>query len=441
MCVLVSLVSCSENEEDILTQPLSKSKFQTNVIYGEDNRKDWYEVLDKDVKSAASATLGIVDQSSVQFVDDYAVVHTSNTRLCPTEKFHNQKKGPYCSGFLVGPDLVLTAGHCIETEAQCQSASFIFDFAMKSRQHNPARISKSNVYSCRKLVGREYTNLNQDWALIRLDRPVTDRQPLKIERTNSLKLKTPLTIIGHPTGLPSKISRGGSVHRNSEHYFVADLDSFGGNSGSAVLNAETLRVEGILVRGRMDYRNVKGCLVSNICEEGIGTKCTFPNTQIEGEHVSKTITLASIIPPIEEEYPEPEPEPEDPIDENRLISRVMLPIPDSSLKKIQSRIVSSIALNGSAINLRLVVEHPFISDLKITLISPDEIRLVVHNHTGVRVRNINGVYGQDLKSFEDFSKLGSQPAGTWTLEITDQSPFDKGYLIEWEILPEANPTS
>jgi V8-like Glu-specific endopeptidase len=74
-------------------------------------------------------------------------------------------------------------------------------------------------------------------------------------------------VIGHPTGLPTKVSAGANVRSVNDVYFVANLDTFGGNSGSAVFNAETGEIEGILVRGERDYRynSARGCYVPNTC--------------------------------------------------------------------------------------------------------------------------------------------------------------------------------
>jgi len=433
---LLLIAACSGQDQNLNEDPSEELKpnFRTNVIYGEDNRKDWYEVLDSNLKEAARATVGIFDSRSIRTVDGSELIETRNLRLCPTEKFYTQKIAAFCSGFLVGPDLVLTAGHCVETETQCKDLKFIFDFALPTKTHNSSRTSRDKIYSCANLVARDFTNKNQDWALIRLDRSVLDRRPLDVERRVSATKGSPLTIIGHPSGLPSKISRGGNVHSVYDEYFVADLDSFGGNSGSAVLNANTLKVEGLLVRGRTDYKNVRGCLQANFCEEGIGTKCKFPSGPIEGEHVSKISALLDLIPPLEDEKPKPEPEDPDDL-KDRFISKVMLPIPDSSLQKVYSKIESVPALNGSDIKIRLVVEHAYISDLRITLIAPDKTRVILHRNTGPRIKNILGIYGGDLKPFDSLSNFGNQDKGEWTLELTDMSPFDKGHLIEWEIIP------
>ena len=46
-------------------------------------------------------------------------------------------------------------------------------------------------------------------------------------------------------------------------FFSANLDTYGGNSGSAVFNAVNGQIEGILVRGATDYVSRGGCRVSN----------------------------------------------------------------------------------------------------------------------------------------------------------------------------------
>ena len=48
-------------------------------------------------------------------------------------------------------------------------------------------------------------------------------------------------------------------------YFVSNLDTYGGNSGSAVFNSATNEVVGILVRGDADFFSQNGCAVSNRC--------------------------------------------------------------------------------------------------------------------------------------------------------------------------------
>jgi V8-like Glu-specific endopeptidase len=105
-----------------------------------------------------------------------------------------------------------------------------------------------------------------DYAVIQLDRKVTDRRPLSFRKSGKVSIGESVVVIGHPSGLPTKIADGAKVRSHSGKYFVANLDTYGGNSGSAVFNHNTGEVEGILVRGENDYiQSSRGCMVSNKC--------------------------------------------------------------------------------------------------------------------------------------------------------------------------------
>jgi V8-like Glu-specific endopeptidase len=92
---------------------------------------------------------------------------------------------------------------------------------------------------------------------------------LKFRTQGQIEEGTPIVVIGHPTGLPTKVSAGANVRSVNDIYFIANLDTFGGNSGSAVFNAETGDIEGILVRGERDYiySSARGCYVPNHCTD------------------------------------------------------------------------------------------------------------------------------------------------------------------------------
>ena len=76
--------------------------------------------------------------------------------------------------------------------------------------------------------------------------------------------------IGQPSGLPTKIVDQGAVRKNFwSGFFTVNLDIFGGNSGSAVINVETGEVEGVIVRGEMDYvyDKIADCMRVKKCKE------------------------------------------------------------------------------------------------------------------------------------------------------------------------------
>lgn len=264
------------------------------VIYGNDDRLDLYQVKDEAILNLADATLALFreDKVIVDPVQNKAWLSTvpygKSRGLCKEEPFYNQETGASCSGSLVAPDIVMTAGHCVTSDSACRDIKFVFGFAVKNEGEWPKVLPASEVYRCAKLIGRSLPEyLGADWALVRLDRPVAGHKPLALNKTGVIAKDAPLFVIGHPAGLPAKVAGGASVRDASpDGYFTANLDTYAGNSGSAVFNAQTGLIEGILVRGEEDYVLTNdGCRVSNKC----------PNGGCRGEDVTK---ISAVIPGI-----------------------------------------------------------------------------------------------------------------------------------------------
>ncbi|MBI4678191.1 MAG: trypsin-like peptidase domain-containing protein [Elusimicrobia bacterium] len=190
--------------------------------------------------------------------------------LCKGERFYGQPAGAVCSGFLVAPDVVATAGHCVVSDEHCRSLRFVFGFAIRKAGVMPDRVAAGDVYGCAELLGREAVFRGSDWALVRLDRLVVGRLPLEVNAAGSIAEGTPVLTIGHPSGLPAKIAAGGRVRdASAKDYFVTNLDGYHGGSGSPVFHAVTGRVEGILVNGDTDYewRDEDSCWTAHRCPE------------------------------------------------------------------------------------------------------------------------------------------------------------------------------
>ncbi len=258
------------------------------VIYGADDRLDIWQVSDSKLLKLADSTVGLFSASDVTIAGAKAQLRTESYAegygLCKEEPFYDQTTGAFCSGSLVAPDVIMTAGHCIKSDYSCTDTKFVFGFAVTKKGVNPSEVPASEVYSCKQLIGREQVGTGADWALIKLDRPVTGHQPLKYDATGAVKNGDPLVVIGHPAGLPTKIAGGASVRDASPNgYFVANLDTYGGNSGSAVFNAKTGVIVGILVRGENDYTYQGDCRMSNVC----------PADGCRGEDVTKLTAITS----------------------------------------------------------------------------------------------------------------------------------------------------
>ncbi len=185
-------------------------------------------------------------------------------QLCKDVRFREEKTGSFCSGSLIGPNLILTAGHCVLDQDECDSTKVVFGWEIKEKNGaTPAAVNESDVYSCKKVLRAFYLDMmpenpkdkdKLDYSVIVLDREVKDRKPLVLNRKGNIKPGTKLAVIGHPAGLAKKIIPAGKVRSTaSKIYFTTDLDTFVGNSGSPVFNINTMQVEGALVRGGTDY--------------------------------------------------------------------------------------------------------------------------------------------------------------------------------------------
>lgn len=297
ICLLLSLIACSKNEKSFF----ETRKVQPNVIYGDDNRLDLYDVSDVDWQKAAQSTVAVFDKKKLTDQGShYLLSYTEYGRtygLCQDEPFYSQPISSFCSGSLIGKDIVVTAGHCVRNEFNCEKSRFVFNYSYSDPNDDPTVIAKDDVFSCKEIIHTETNALTGlDFAIIRLDREVEKYEPLKIRTEDVITEDQSLVVIGHPSGLPAKLAGNGSIRSNNEPYFfVTNLDTYGGNSGSAVFNQDTKAVEGILVRGESDYvyHPDEGCRRSNKC----------PADGCRGEDVVRISVIFDYITPEELKNP------------------------------------------------------------------------------------------------------------------------------------------
>ncbi|MEZ6235210.1 MAG: GC-type dockerin domain-anchored protein [Phycisphaerales bacterium] len=267
-----------------------------DVIYGNDDRKDVYEIAGNAFyMSLQQACAIVVDVGDITFnpgnntysLSAFAWTTVGGTTVCPTEPFRGQLELGFCSSFLVGTDLIATAGHCVGPGDEGQVA-YIFGFDQQSATIGPDTvIPADNVYIVTQIVDRALGG-DLDYCVSRVDRPVVGRTPLPVRRSGEPAAGDPLIMIGHPWGLPKKIEDGGQVQgvNPGQGFFTANVDAYGGNSGSMVINGNTGVIEGILVRGNPDW-SFGSCVQSNVC----------PDTGCPGfEEISKATTFAGSIP-------------------------------------------------------------------------------------------------------------------------------------------------
>lgn len=227
------------------------------VIYGQDDRKEVSEYPNRNIQKLANSVAGRVSDyslytSRISGFSDYSRTTLDEAiNACPGERFADQPVLMSCTGFLVGDDLLVTAGHCMRSYSDCASNQWVFGFTA-----GKSLISNNDIYQCAGIVAKEEVSIpllgTTDYAIIKLDRKVKGRTPLKFRTKGRVKNGTEVLVIGHPMGLPLKIADNATVSGSFGKTFKTDLDTYGGNSGSPVLDANTGLVEGILVQGSQD---------------------------------------------------------------------------------------------------------------------------------------------------------------------------------------------
>ena len=239
--------------------------FRQRSIYGTDDRQDLYQVSDQRVRNDADCVVSLWHQSNIVDAGNnksrlvttpFWMAHN----LCATEPFYTQSKEPggRGTGFLVARDVVATAGHCI-TQDNLATTRFVFGFKMKNGAETALEISNDEIYRGIAIIDRRLDALppngsGADWALVRLHKPVTNHRVASVRRVGSVANGQAVHVVGHPAGLPVKVAGNATVLDNTQGaFFAADLDIFGGNSGSPVFNSQTHEVEGILVRRELDF--------------------------------------------------------------------------------------------------------------------------------------------------------------------------------------------
>ncbi|MFP2964270.1 trypsin-like serine peptidase, partial [Myxococcus sp. 1LA] len=279
LLVSVSVAACGPESEGGKAPGLGTQG--QDVIYGEDHRTDVYAYTTHAelVERAQKSTVAMMRPSALVTTDPENVTFNAPSlqtyfNLCSDQRFLADPTPGLCSGTLIDDDLVLTAGHCI-TSAECPNLRFVFNFYRTSATELQT-VTTRDIFACQAVVARQQATVNGrnlDYAIVRLDRSAVAEgfEPAPIRPGNeALPQNTGVTVIGSGSGIPFKIDDGGWVRdsrASTLDYFVANTDTFGGNSGSGVYENDNFTVAGILVRGETDYVSQGSCRVVNQCSD------------------------------------------------------------------------------------------------------------------------------------------------------------------------------
>ncbi|MCK6550827.1 serine protease [Myxococcota bacterium] len=240
------------------------------AIYGRDGRVDAVSHPRRVLRDRAEASaVAIVRRASAGSLElgrwpDAGETLGAALGLCPGERFAEQPVLASCSGVVIGPQEILTARHCVPTPEVCEASLFVLGYSL-GLDGALAPLDVDDVRRCGGLVavgtaeGRE-----GDFTVVRLDRPIAPhRAPIELRPADAGPLgpDEPVVVVGYPSGLPLKIDDGGRVLDGppSRPNYQLSSDTFGGSSGSAVLDGAG-RLVGIVAGGADDYADIDGCV-------------------------------------------------------------------------------------------------------------------------------------------------------------------------------------
>lgn len=234
------------------------AQVKPSAIYGDDDRKDVFEIQDPRIRelsrSVAGMTLSRFVKENENDVELITESYGKRNGFCKGTRYYDQPAVINCTAFLIAPDRVALAGHCVD-EDSCHTRVFAFGFELDGSEKNPARIPKKDFYSCRRVIAWE-KNPQVDFAVVELDRPVPDRAPLKVRTSGRAAVGDAVFMLGYPLGSPLKLADNATIRKVDANgdFYVTNVDSFAANSGSPLFNSRSLEVEGIVVRGGPDFQ-------------------------------------------------------------------------------------------------------------------------------------------------------------------------------------------
>jgi len=264
-----------------LIGPIRINASYEKVFYGKNNLIDFYQIEDSTphIKEWSRSVAAMVPKETLLKEGLYYLIKESKDNdeelpfcppMSPLEKsFSSAQKLSDCTAFLIGPDILATALHCVEDETICKENVWVFDYKLENENKVFTMFPESNVYECDHIVSKEHPIL--DYVLLKLKKVPLGRNPIKMRspKDGDISGSPNLLVMGHPLGQALKISLQSSLRETSHpQFFKFESDTFKGNSGSPVINLDNGLVEGILFSGENDFIYEDHCKKIKYCEAG-----------------------------------------------------------------------------------------------------------------------------------------------------------------------------
>jgi len=117
-------------------------------------------------------------------------------------------------------------------------------------------------------------------------------------------------------------------------------------------------------------------------------------------------------------------------------------IPDNDPKGIESALESQDQGSASSLSVRLDIDHPYVRDLRVSLVSPDGKELRVYpDANSLKGRRSSKNDGRSDTGIHESIAVNSRVeklSGTWKLKVKDVAARDVGTLISWGVTAAKN---
>jgi hypothetical protein len=261
--------------------------------------KDVFQVTGNNVPRDAQAVVAFICSSRLtpKMDGSYALSTSpllpppsaSSQNVCADQPFKNQPVAAFCSGVLITPNLVATSATCLtHAQAACNGnftgpeskVRAVFGFALNSSGTLPSSIPAVDVATPVRIL-KQSTGMANNWALVELDRS----SPARAIPLSTAKIRGgPVNVIGHPQGLPAKVTQSSLGDNSASLSFTVPASTVGHGMGTPAFSLGQLLVEGLVVNDPVSWT----CSPTSSC---------CKTNPVPGQGTSATIIRGSAIAP------------------------------------------------------------------------------------------------------------------------------------------------